>query len=162
MKFPKQFFQATREYNTYEKHVNAPYLRADFRFDEGKKYYVTVSGLGFYDLFINGKKITKGLLAPYISNPDDLVYFDRYEITALIDPADETKKGTKRMRTSAAGSKPRPPPSCSTICAAAAFMTQRWNSAAGTSRALTTAAGSPCCRRKCRAANSACATPTRF
>ncbi len=89
MKFPKQFFQATREYNTYEKHVNAPYLRADFRFDEGKKYYVTVSGLGFYDLFINGKKITKGLLAPYISNPDDLVYFDRYEITALIDPADD-------------------------------------------------------------------------
>ena len=87
MKFPKQFFQATREYNTYEKHVNAPYLRADLRFDEGKKYYVTVSGLGFYDLFINGKKITKGLLAPYISNPDDLVYFDRYEITALIDPA---------------------------------------------------------------------------
>ncbi len=90
MKFPKRFYKATNEYNSYEKHVNAPYLRADFRFEAGKQYHVTVTGLGFYKLFLNGKEITKGLLAPYISNPDDLVFFDRYDITGLIDPAGKT------------------------------------------------------------------------
>ena len=85
MKFPQKFYKATHTYNSYEKHVNAPYLRADLRFEEGKKYVLTVSGLGFYKLFFNGKEITKGLLAPYISSPDDIVYFDRYDMTGLID-----------------------------------------------------------------------------
>ncbi len=81
MKFPKKFYKATEAYNTYEKHVNAPYLRADLDLQAGLHYAVTVTGLGFYRLFVNGTEITKGLLAPYISSPDDLVYFDRYDIT---------------------------------------------------------------------------------
>lgn len=36
---------------------------------------------GFYDLWLNGEKITRGYLAPYISNPDDLVYADEYKLT---------------------------------------------------------------------------------
>ena len=84
------FYKATDEYNTYEKHIAAPYIRANFRFAAGKKHFLTVSGLGFYDLFINGRKITKGLLAPYISNPDDIVYFDRYDITDLVKRGDNT------------------------------------------------------------------------
>ena len=32
---------------------------------------------GFYKFFVNGKDITKGELAPYISNPDELVCYDR-------------------------------------------------------------------------------------
>ena len=84
MEFPKTFYAATKEYTTYEKHVPAPYIRRTFSIGDVSKAEVLVSGLGFYDLFLNGKRITKGLLAPYISNPDDVVYFDRYDVTALL------------------------------------------------------------------------------
>ena len=39
-----------------------------------------ICGLGFYELFINGKRVTKGALAPYISNPDHIIYYDCYDI----------------------------------------------------------------------------------
>ena len=84
MEFPQYFYAATREYNTYEKHVPAPYIRRTFSLGDAAAAEVLVSGLGFYDLFLNGKRITKGLLAPYISNPDDIVYFDRYDVTQLV------------------------------------------------------------------------------
>lgn len=87
------FYKTSDELNTYEKHVSAPYIRGGYKFDKAKKCYITVSGLGFYDLFVNGKKITKGLLAPYISNPDDIVYFDRYDVTSLTGEAGETAIG---------------------------------------------------------------------
>jgi len=85
MKFPNKFFRATDTFNTYEKHVNAPYIRKTFEIAEIQKAVITISGLGFYDLWVNGKKITKGLLAPYISNPDDIVYFDTYDVSDLLD-----------------------------------------------------------------------------
>ena len=84
MDFPNKFFRATDTYSTYEKHVNAPYVRKTFEVSKIKKAVITVSGLGFYDLWVNGQKITKGLLAPYISNPDDIVYFDNYDVTDLL------------------------------------------------------------------------------
>ncbi|MCQ2484330.1 MAG: glycoside hydrolase family 78 protein [Clostridia bacterium] len=84
MNFPTKFFRATDTYNTYEKHVNAPYIRKTFDVSDVSKAEILISGLGFYDLWINGTKITKGLLAPYISNPDDIVYFDRYDIADLL------------------------------------------------------------------------------
>ena len=85
MYFPNKFFKATDEMNTYEKHINAPYIRKAFTAPSFEKAYITISGLGFYKLFINGKDITKGLLAPYISNPDDIVYFDKYDVTDLLN-----------------------------------------------------------------------------
>ncbi len=82
--YPK-FIAATREYSTYEKHIPAPYLRKTFTFNKKPdSAEVLVSGLGFYRLFVNGKEITKGYLAPYISNSDDLVYFDKYDISDLL------------------------------------------------------------------------------
>lgn len=85
MKFSSAFVFATPEYTTFEKFVPAPYFRKEVCFDTlPKKCEVTVSGLGFYRLWINGKEITKGLLAPYISNPDHLVYYDCYDITPLL------------------------------------------------------------------------------
>ncbi len=80
------FITAGKEMATYEKHVPAPFLRKKFSLKKSKKNYKTVvSGLGFYKLFVNGKEITKGFLAPYISNPDDMVYFDEYDITDLLN-----------------------------------------------------------------------------
>ena len=81
MNFPEKFYSASSEMNTYEKHIAAPFIRKTFDAVNIKKAVIRVCGLGFYELFINGKKITKGLLAPYISNPDDIVYFDDYDIT---------------------------------------------------------------------------------
>ena len=75
------FYRATNERNTYEKHVPAPYLRTEIRTEPGCRYALNVTGLGFYELYLNGDNITKGLLAPYISNPNDIVYFDTYDIT---------------------------------------------------------------------------------
>ena len=83
--FPKQFFCATKEYSTYEKHIPAPIFRKSFTLEAmAEDAEILISGLGFYDLFINGKKITKGHLAPYISNTDDLVYFNHYDLTPCL------------------------------------------------------------------------------
>ena len=85
MEFPMNFFAAGTAMNTYEKHVPAPYIRKSFTPGEFTKAVLRVTGLGFYELFLNGAKITKGLLAPYISNPDDLVYFDEYDVTEKLN-----------------------------------------------------------------------------
>ena len=64
-----------------EHHVPAPYLRRAFQADHEAKANIIITALGFYELYLNGERITKGRLAPYISNPDDLVYYDTYEVT---------------------------------------------------------------------------------
>ena len=79
------FFRATDEMNTYEKHINAPYIRRCFDLANVESAKIIIGSTGFYDLWLNSRKITKGLLAPYISNPDDIVYFDEYDITSLIN-----------------------------------------------------------------------------
>ncbi len=81
-----KFIAAGREFNTYEKHIPAPLLRKSFSLNKKPEAAdILVSGLGFYRLFVNGKEITKGYLAPYISNSDDYVYFDKYEVADLLD-----------------------------------------------------------------------------
>lgn len=85
MKFSKKFISATRKYTTFFEHVPAPLLRKDFTVEEAPvSACVTICGLGFYKLYINGKDITKGMLAPYISNPDHIIYYDCYDIAPLI------------------------------------------------------------------------------
>ena len=81
----KNFIAATREYSEYWSHIPAPYLRKNIEIkSEIEKAKITICGLGFYELFINGQKITKGLLAPYISNPDDILYYDEYDLKELL------------------------------------------------------------------------------
>lgn len=82
MKLSSLFICAGSEFSTYTKHVPAPYFRKKFNVSSDlKKCTLTVTGLGFYEAYINGKRITKGILAPYISNSDDIVYYDTYDIT---------------------------------------------------------------------------------
>ncbi len=76
------FIKATDNYCTLEKFVSAPYFRHTFFVNEPitcATLYIT--GLGFYDASVNAENITKGILAPYISNPDHYVYYDKYNIT---------------------------------------------------------------------------------
>ena len=83
--FSTKFISATREFATYEKAVAAPYLRRSFTLSAiPEKADFTVTGLGFYRVFVNGKDITKGLLAPYISNDDEVVYYDRYDLAPYL------------------------------------------------------------------------------
>lgn len=85
MLFSKDFIAATERFSTYTDHVAAPYLRRRFTVEAGlQSAEITICGLGFYRLFINGTEITKGLLAPYVSNPDDLLYYDRYDLSSLL------------------------------------------------------------------------------
>ena len=81
MNFPKHFISAGTEYADFEHQVPAPYLRKSFVLDAApKSAELVVTGLGFYRVFLNGTELTKSVLAPYISNPDDMIYYDRYEV----------------------------------------------------------------------------------
>lgn len=83
--FSTNFIAATREFSDYGTHVPAPYFRKTFVIKAAvRSARLTVCGLGFYELYVNGRHITKGLLAPYISNPDDILYYDEYDITDLL------------------------------------------------------------------------------
>ena len=84
MFFSQRFFKSFDELNTYEKHVNAPYIRKAFSLQNVVSAEVSVGSTGFYELYVNGQNITKGLLAPYIANPDDVVYYDRYDVTPYL------------------------------------------------------------------------------
>lgn len=75
-----RFICASERFCTVENFVNAPYIRKTFELKDFKTAKIYVCGLGFYRIFINGKDITKGLLCPYISNPDQIMYYDCYDL----------------------------------------------------------------------------------
>ncbi len=85
MIFSKRFITDGRPLCDFDNHVPAPYFRKSFHMDFiPEQAEITVTGLGFYQLRINGHDITKGPLAPYISNPDDIVYYDHYDLTPYL------------------------------------------------------------------------------
>lgn len=89
MYFSEKFICATEEFSSFYNFVPAPYFRKEFSLGENAdKLEITICGLGFYRLWINGTEITKGIIAPYVSNPDDIKYYDNYDITALVNKGD--------------------------------------------------------------------------
>ena len=80
--FPSLFISATKDYCKSFYHVNAPYIRKEFEVSNACECEIVITGLGFYRLFLNGKEITKGILAPYISAPSDVIGYDKYTVTA--------------------------------------------------------------------------------
>ena len=83
MMYPQKYISASERVNSYQEFVPAPYFRKVFIAHAGA-CRLRVTGLGFYRLWVNGQEITKGLLAPYISNPDDIVYFDEYDLSPYV------------------------------------------------------------------------------
>lgn len=72
-------------YSTLDQPVAAPLMRCTFMVTDPVVHATLLIGSpGFYEVHINGADITKGLLAPYRSNPDHYVYFDEYDITASL------------------------------------------------------------------------------
>ena len=83
--FPQRFISASHTYTTMEKPVSAPLLRRCFFIKKAvRRASALICGLGFYELYVNGEEVTKGRLAPYISNPDHILYYDRYDLTAYV------------------------------------------------------------------------------
>ena len=81
----RRFIKATKDYCTVDKPIPAPLLRRTFVLDSiPDNGHIDICGLGSYRLFINGREITRGHLAPYISNPDHICFYDSYDITSLL------------------------------------------------------------------------------
>ena len=74
--FSKKFVSATLDKASWGRAVPAPYLRRDICLNTApQKAELTVCGLGFYRVFVNGTEVTKGFLSSYIANPDHLHTF---------------------------------------------------------------------------------------
>lgn len=74
------FIKATEKYNTFKENVPAYYFRRSIVCDGEKAVKITIAVCGFYRLYFNGKDITRGFLSPYISNTDDYIYYDEYDV----------------------------------------------------------------------------------
>ena len=75
------FIKATEKYNTFEESVPAYYFRRAFSVARAVRVKITVAVCGFYELYLNGARITRGFLSPYISNTDDYIYGDEYDVS---------------------------------------------------------------------------------
>ena len=80
-----QFIKSTDRYCSLTEHVAAPIFRKVFEISGNVAVAnLDITANGFYELYINGNNITKGLLAPYISNPDHVLYLDKYDISPYL------------------------------------------------------------------------------
>lgn len=85
MKFSKAFICANHEIEDFGKEVPAPTFRKKFILnDVAKRAEITICGLGFYELYVNGKDVTRGKLSSYISNPDQVCYYDSYDVAPYL------------------------------------------------------------------------------
>lgn len=75
------FIKATEQYNTFENPVPAYYFRKSYFLKGACCAKIAIAVCGFYELYLNGQRITKGLLSPYISNTNDYIYYDIYDVT---------------------------------------------------------------------------------
>lgn len=84
-KFSTKFIAATKEMSSLYRAVPSPYLRKTLSLDKKVKTAIlTVCGLGFYRFWLNGEECTKGFLSPYITNPDNILDYDQYDITSVL------------------------------------------------------------------------------
>lgn len=86
MDFPYHFIRATTRFTTLETFVPAPWFRRKFQVSQACTGHLVITACGFYELYLNGVRYTKGALAPYISNPDHLLYYDEYDLPLCAGP----------------------------------------------------------------------------
>lgn len=91
MMFSNRFVAATEKYCTRKEHIAAPFMRRSFTLDAlPSRAELCLSGLGFYELFVNGKRITKGNLSPYISNSNQVLPYDNYDVLPYLKTGKNT------------------------------------------------------------------------
>ena len=82
MKLSRAFISATRQISTLESRVPAPYFRKAITITEDiAKAELSVCGLGFYRFWLNGIELTKGHMSPFVSNADEIIDYDLYDLT---------------------------------------------------------------------------------
>lgn len=65
--------------------VTSPYYRHSFHLDEVPgNAPIYIASLGYYELFINGKKVGEEVLAPAVSNYDERTYYQTYDVADLL------------------------------------------------------------------------------
>ena len=90
MLLSEKFIIAGDKYSTISERIPAPIFKKTVLISSGiQKVEITVCGLGFYELYLNGKNITKGRLSPYITNSEQVMYYDNYDITELLNETND-------------------------------------------------------------------------
>ena len=74
----------------WKKTVCAPLFVKKFTVADTKSARMLISACGFYEAYLNGKRITKGFLAPYTSNHDQVLFFDEYLLDGQITAGENT------------------------------------------------------------------------
>ena len=91
MVFSQKFVSATLDKATINKNVAAPYMRRDIVLEKAPEAAeITVCALGFYELYINGQRITRGHMSPYIVNPDQVLPYDHYDVASYLKRGENT------------------------------------------------------------------------
>lgn len=78
------FIAKGKEYNTIQKHINAPFFKRVFDFAFNGKSKIKIAVVGLYRLFLNGEELNTGKFSPYLSNPDEVVFYDVYDVTGKL------------------------------------------------------------------------------
>ena len=86
----KTFLSGSKAYNTIQSHVNAPIFKRVFQVEQTLGVTLHIETAGLYRVFLNDVELTKGFLAPYIYNPDHLVYFDEYNCEGILQKGTNT------------------------------------------------------------------------
>ncbi len=84
MNLSPHFVAATTDYADYNHPVPAPALRRVVELPAVKSVTLTVCGLGYYEFFLNGIRMTRGLLSPYTANSDHICPYDHYDLTGAV------------------------------------------------------------------------------
>ncbi|HBJ96560.1 MAG TPA: hypothetical protein DDZ11_09135, partial [Lentisphaeria bacterium] len=91
-------FSNTREWNAYwisagaemvdwqAKVLPAPWFRKEFRIDGEKSCEAFVCGLGYHEIWLNGRRVGNAELAPAPTNYDRHAGYLRYDISAYLKP----------------------------------------------------------------------------
>lgn len=91
MKFSNAFICANHEIADIGKIVPAPLFRKTFCLQQApKQAQITICGLGFYELYVNGTNVTKAPLSSYIANPDQVCYYDCYDVANYLAKGNNT------------------------------------------------------------------------
>lgn len=68
----------------------SPYFRREFEWDDGKEAKAFISGLGYYQLFLNGNRIGDHVLDPIVTRYDIRARYVEYDVTSLLNPGCNT------------------------------------------------------------------------
>jgi len=70
---------------TTKTRLSARYLRKEFRLKKSlKSAHLYISGLGMYECYINGKKISNDIFAPTLSDYTKRVYYNVYDVKSFL------------------------------------------------------------------------------